>query len=1681
MTSRWTAQFAAGESLFGSYVLDHVVVQHIATAIGAASTTVFQGPVNLSARSFGVLHADHPVRRVACRTMYAAWFRYGILLLILINAVTLCLRDPSLVPAVDGLSTTLDWIDFGIIITFAFEAAIKMIALGVVGHKDSYLRSAWNVLDLVVVAFGIEDIATLNSTFDGGAFSAFRIVRVFRPLRTLSYVPSLRQLVNRMLRCVPAIANVGILTSMMIWFAAALGLQVFSTALDGRCYANVTTMVGNGVADCIRSPTLTRGADVFALIVNDSAVCSTSSHGRQCSDVLYPSCSDGVTYGPLATTCISTKDPDRILDYDTIIDSMLTVFKVICRDDWQVDLDNLANGVGLPASAAFMIGCTLIIGYLCVNFFTAIFESSFSTIEESLQLGVHLFEQEERTAEDPEYKCTKPTFATCVGARTVAAPSRFVCTFRGEMAADAASSGHTWSSMRLRYALSQTKQTAETEMASLAVAYRRELADVVRTDDHIPISLWRRFKRQFRAFLSTEGYAPVRRVVKSAQYNAIFLIVVLVNVIALASQTYPSTDDKEQTIHWISFGCGLAFLSDAVAKLIGLGPSYFLSYWNCLDCILCLATLPELIVNIIGSPLQPLRTLRVLQLLKLGHRWTSLRKLLFLIGNSGGSVLGVALIGLLVMFSYALFGFNLFGCTIPDWRFSFATIPESFLAVFTCVTGTRQNGLSAAIAALFSRWATIYFITLTIFGNFVWSNLFVAVILDQFAQAEEKLQQVGGDINALMQEDGTEFFASKIAQLFGQGTQDDKFEMKYGDDGLHRPLPTSEGQQLAENLLSVVEMRTALPSTDALIEEESPYADSFDDTRFRSSSRMSQAAGSRRRLDSTTSVREYPTGTDTAEEHQPPLNPSSDDFSTASRQGNVNGDNMRPTQSTSTQRSFSLPPMVERRKSFVPVSREERPSASPLLTSVASRQVTHAEAVMVVKDWRGVTEPALWFYLPPAHPVRLFCINLVTHPAYDVISLLLTVASSILLALHTPGHRGDALDTTIEVTDIMFAILFTMEAVVKIIAVGLVAHKGAYLRSPWNFLDALVALCSLLALVFAPLKWFRSLRILRVLNVSFTLRVIVRALVSAVPEMGAVMVFLLLLFTIWAVIGIELYRGTFFECNDKSVLYEADCIGFYNSTIKTAFDAATLITREREWEPAYPASMSFNNLHSALYTLFKLANTDGWFEQMYIAIDSPLNNSFGAALYFMSFMIFGRFFAVNLFLGVLVDRFVLQRQRGEGYGLLTESQSQWILIQKVLFRISWKRKLTRPTGEKVRAIVFDIVHHNIFHVFFTCVIVLNAIIVSLYGVWGAEFEQALDWAGIVFVGLFTIEIAMRLVAFGPRQYFFRRMNCLDVIIVGGSIITIACASSTAPVVRVFRALRLLTVLRRMSGVRLILDTFYHAIPEFTNVGVLLLAIYFIGAVIGVQLFSDAPQDPAGFVTENLNFEDVPHAMVTLYVLMTGESWAEVTDDIAKVSSLAYPFVIVYLVLVNWIGSHLLVTVVIDVFGESEDTVSLGPSVAVLEQFRALWFSFDNQGERVLHCRTVVERIFPKLPMHVWNRVHSVALNLLIKKEHKRHSPFLTVLSQLEQMHLPIDKDRRCRYDDCLASVAMRLFSLPVAEAVAASQTAIHGVTWSANDFCVHHEYAAGMITRNVRIFLKRRRDQRFPNPAASYA
>lgn len=137
--------------------------------------------------------------------------------------------------------------------------------------------------------------------------------------------------------------------------------------------------------------------------------------------------------------------------------------------------------------------------------------------------------------------------------------------------------------------------------------------------------------------------------------------------------------------------------------------------------------------------------------------------------------------------------------------------------------------------------------------------------------------------------------------------------------------------------------------------------------------------------------------------------------------------------------------------------------------------------------------------------------------------------------------------------------------------------------------------------------------------------------------------------------------------------------------------------------------------------------------------------------------------------------------------------------------------------------------------------------------------------------IFICEATIKLIAQWPNpwRYFFDPWNIFDFTIVLVGVINLMAHTADGDIVvviRLFRLLRILKVVKFIPQLRIIVTTMFASLPSIGYIGILLLLLFYIYGVLGVLLFED--NDPR-------YFGDLGEAMLTLFRVMTCDSWAEI--------------------------------------------------------------------------------------------------------------------------------------------------------------------------------------------------------------
>lgn len=207
------------------------------------------------------------------------------------------------------------------------------------------------------------------------------------------------------------------------------------------------------------------------------------------------------------------------------------------------------------------------------------------------------------------------------------------------------------------------------------------------------------------------------------------------------------------------------------------------------------------------------------------------------------------------------------------------------------------------------------------------------------------------------------------------------------------------------------------------------------------------------------------------------------------------------------------------------------------------------------------------------------------------------------------------------------------------------------------------------------------------------------------------------------------------------------------------------------------------------------------------------------------------------------------------------------------------------------------------------VILVNAVIISLETSprWTARFGDETAAVGWVTVGVFVVEIGLRMYAYGPR--FFRgAWNLFDFFVVAIALVPGGGSYSVFRVLRVLRVLRLLSAVRSM---RVVVAALVRTVPGMSSIAALLAMLLYISSVVATQLFGATDPEHFGTLTSSL---------LSMFQITTGDDWANVIRPTTEARPGAWVFFIVYIVLATYIVLNLFIAVAVEALDrESEET------------------------------------------------------------------------------------------------------------------------------------------------------------------
>ncbi|KAL8580524.1 hypothetical protein ACOMHN_054679 [Nucella lapillus] len=284
-----------------------------------------------------------------------------VLLTIIANCIVLGLEEHLPKSDKTPLALQLDETEVYFLGIFCVEAFLKIVALGFVLHKGSYLRNIWNIMDFIVVVTGFITLFASSSTgnFD---LRTLRAVRVLRPLKLVSGIPSLQVVLKSILRAMAPLLQVLLLVVFAIVVFAIIGLEFYVGAFHTACFKNGTATsteedIDLGDEDTIR-PCLADG-DNYGAFRCQTGISSCRRFW------------EGPNYG--------------ITSFDNIGFAMLTVFQCITMEGWTTVLHYTNDALGSYFNVLYFIPLIILGSFFMLNLVLGVLSGEFAKERERVE------------------------------------------------------------------------------------------------------------------------------------------------------------------------------------------------------------------------------------------------------------------------------------------------------------------------------------------------------------------------------------------------------------------------------------------------------------------------------------------------------------------------------------------------------------------------------------------------------------------------------------------------------------------------------------------------------------------------------------------------------------------------------------------------------------------------------------------------------------------------------------------------------------------------------------------------------------------------------------------------------------------------------------------------------------------------------------------------------------------------------------------------------------------------------------------------------------------------------------------------------------------------------------------------------------------------------------------------
>ncbi|MGH0142757.1 UNVERIFIED_CONTAM: hypothetical protein FKN15_076781 [Acipenser sinensis] len=563
-----------------------------------------------------------------------------------------------------------------------------------------------------------------------------------------------------------------------------------------------------------------------------------------------------------------------------------------------------------------------------------------------------------------------------------------------------------------------------------------------------------------------------------------------------------------------------------------------------------------------------------------------------------------------------------------------------------------------------------------------------------------------------------------------------------------------------------------------------------------------------------------------------------------------------------------------------------------------------------------------------------------------------TQTQAAVASLSSPGmafediyiEQKKTIKIMLEYADKVFTYIFILEMLLKWVAYGF----AKYFTNAWCWLDFLIVDVSLISLTanalgyselgaIKSLRTLRALRPLRALSRFEGMRVVVNALLGAIPSIMNVLLVCLIFWLIFSIMGVNLFAGKYYHCVNTT-----DGERFPISVVNNKSECL-MLNQSARWKNV---KINFDNVGAGYLALlqvdiFMTEEQKKYYNAMkklgskkpQKPIPRPMNKFQGLVFDFVTKQVFDITIMILICLNMIT--------------MMVETDDQTEQMQNNLYRVNLVF-IILFTGECVLKVV------SLRHYYFTIGWNIFDFVVVILSI----------------VGMFLAEII--------EKYFV--------------------SPTLFRVIRLARIGRILRLIKGAKGIRTLLFALMMSLPALFNIGLLLFLVMFIYAIFGMSNFAYVKKESG--IDDMFNFETFGNSMICLFQITTSAGWdgllapilnrgqpdcdSEIDHPGSSIKgncgnpSVGILFFVSYVIISFLIVINMYIAIILENFSVATEESAEPLSEDDFEMFYEVWEKFDPDATQFMEYAKLsnfADALDPPLRVAKPNTIQLIAMDL----------------------------------------------------------------------------------------------------------